>query len=248
MHRRNVDNLPSLSMAGHLLRRELGAEEGALEVHGQHPIVIVLGHFEERSLDLDAGVIDEDVQTAEPTDRLADQPTDVVELCDVCLHGRHAPPDRLDLLSHRVGSVTTMIYADISSVGRQAERDCPSLRRQRRRWGAPDPGGMTVYNSNGGDLMPDFTGVNHIALTVRDLPRSVAWYTDLLSLQKVGELPDEGGRGAKVLLRHPASGLVIVLCAHKANPGEPFSEFRTGLDHLSFTVRDRAELDAWQVR
>lgn len=96
--------------------------------------------------------------------------------------------------------------------------------------------------------MPDFTGVNHVALTVRDLPRSVAWYSDLLGLQKIGELPDEGGRGAKVLFRHPTSGLVIVLCAHKANPGEPFSEFRTGLDHLSFTVRDRAELDAWQAR
>src|SRR5690348_1133957 len=96
--------------------------------------------------------------------------------------------------------------------------------------------------------MPDFTGVNHIALTVRDLHRSVAWYTDLLGLQKVGELSDEGGRGAKVLLRHPSSELVIVLCAHQANPGETFSEFRTGLDHLSFTVRDRADLEAWQAR
>lgn len=96
--------------------------------------------------------------------------------------------------------------------------------------------------------MADFTGVNHVAFTVRDLAKSSAWYSEVLGLTKIGELPDEGGRGAKVLLRHPGSGLVIVLCAHRSNPGEPFSEFRTGLDHLSFTVPNRAELDAWQRR
>ena len=35
----------------------------------------------------------------------------------------------------------------------------------------------------------------------------------------------------EVLLKHPASGLLIGLLQHPANPGEPFSEFRTGLDH-----------------
>lgn len=48
-------------------------------------------------------------------------------------------------------------------------------------------------------------------------------------------------------MRHPASGLVIVTCAHKAIPGESFSELRTGLGHLSFAIRDRVEWEAWQT-
>jgi glyoxylase I family protein len=32
---------------------------------------------------------------------------------------------------------------------------------------------------------------------------------------------------------------------HRANPGDEFSEFRTGLDHLEFLVADRPDLDRW---
>jgi glyoxylase I family protein len=32
---------------------------------------------------------------------------------------------------------------------------------------------------------------------------------------------------------------------HVANPGQSFHESRTGLDHISFGVTDRAALDAW---
>jgi glyoxylase I family protein len=43
----------------------------------------------------------------------------------------------------------------------------------------------------------------------------------------------------------PRSGIAIGLHHHQANPGQPFQESRTGLDHISFGVADRADLDAW---
>lgn len=46
-------------------------------------------------------------------------------------------------------------------------------------------------------------------------------------------------------LMDPRSGTAIGLHHHDANPGQPFDEGRTGLDHISFGVADRASLDAW---
>jgi glyoxylase I family protein len=48
-----------------------------------------------------------------------------------------------------------------------------------------------------------------------------------------------------VLLTDPRSGIVIGLHHHETNPGQPFHESRTGLDHISFGVADRVGLDAW---
>jgi glyoxylase I family protein len=52
----------------------------------------------------------------------------------------------------------------------------------------------------------------------------------------------------EVLLKHPVSDLLIGLLQRPANPGESFSEFRTGLDHLEFEVAGRQELEQWQER
>ena len=38
---------------------------------------------------------------------------------------------------------------------------------------------------------------------------------------------------------------MICLVGHAANPGEPFSELRTGLDHLEFLVPRQQDLDEW---
>jgi glyoxylase I family protein len=54
---------------------------------------------------------------------------------------------------------------------------------------------------------------------------------------------EEGGYA--VLLMDPRSGIAIGLHHREANPGEPFHESETGLDHISFGVADRASLDAW---
>jgi glyoxylase I family protein len=48
-----------------------------------------------------------------------------------------------------------------------------------------------------------------------------------------------------VLLIDPRSGVAIGLHHHEANPGQPFAESRTGLDHISFGVADLAGLEAW---
>jgi catechol 2,3-dioxygenase-like lactoylglutathione lyase family enzyme len=43
----------------------------------------------------------------------------------------------------------------------------------------------------------------------------------------------------------PRSGIAIGLHHHDANPGQLFHESQTGLDHISFGVADRTDLDAW---
>jgi len=52
----------------------------------------------------------------------------------------------------------------------------------------------------------------------------------------------------EVLLRDGVSGLLIGLLQHPSNPGDEFSEFRTGLDHLEFEVSTRGELEEWLRR
>lgn len=94
--------------------------------------------------------------------------------------------------------------------------------------------------------MPDFTGTAHVDLTVRDLDASAAWYARVLGLEQVHR-----GRAETrevVVLRHPASGLVVGLNAHDANDGRPFSETRTGLDHVGLRVARREDLDEWLHR
>jgi len=93
--------------------------------------------------------------------------------------------------------------------------------------------------------MPDITGLHHIAFTVRDLDRSAAWYSELFGFAKIGEVPDDGVSGAKAVLYHPASKFVLAFSQHQKNTGEPFSEFRTGLDHIAFAVPAREDLEAW---
>ena len=52
----------------------------------------------------------------------------------------------------------------------------------------------------------------------------------------------------EVLLRHPHSNVRIGLLRHPTNSGEPFSEVRTGLDHIEFEVTSLDELAAWRGR
>jgi glyoxylase I family protein len=90
------------------------------------------------------------------------------------------------------------------------------------------------------------TGLHHVLLTVRDLERSATFYTGLLGLRKVKEVPDDGVAGAKVLYALP-DGRLVGLVQHQANPGQPFDEIHTGMDHLAFSV-PVDELPGWQRR
>lgn len=96
--------------------------------------------------------------------------------------------------------------------------------------------------------MPTITGYHHISLTVKDAAKSVDFYTRVFGFIPVLELEDEGGRGLKRVLAHGESRTILGFTVHQSNDGSPFSEFRTGLDHLSFGVGSRAELDEWIAR
>jgi glyoxylase I family protein len=96
--------------------------------------------------------------------------------------------------------------------------------------------------------LPAITGIHHLSLTVRDATKSEEFYTKVFGFVRVLELPDEHGRGFKRILAHADSRLILGFSVHESNDGSPFTEFRTGLDHLSFGVPSRAELDAWAAR
>jgi catechol 2,3-dioxygenase-like lactoylglutathione lyase family enzyme len=97
--------------------------------------------------------------------------------------------------------------------------------------------------------MPNFTGVSHIELTVRDVDRSATWYQHVLGMQLLiaySQHPTTGVNARIVHLFHPPTELVIGLMQHEEGAADDvFSEFRIGLDHLSFAVDSRAELQAW---
>lgn len=96
--------------------------------------------------------------------------------------------------------------------------------------------------------VPSITGHLEINLTVRDPERSAAWYTALLGMQTRYDHTSDDGAMRYISLIEPASTLVLCLVGHLDNSGEPFSELRTGLDHLELLVASRRDLDRWAER
>jgi len=95
---------------------------------------------------------------------------------------------------------------------------------------------------------PAVTGYHHFAPTVSDVEASAQWYERVFGMTRVPvTFPHHGGEqgGYAVVLTEPRSGIVLGLHHHDANPGQAFEEQRTGLDHMSFAVASRADLDAW---
>jgi len=96
--------------------------------------------------------------------------------------------------------------------------------------------------------MPDatVTGLHHVAINVRDVDRSVQWYTDVLGFSVLFPYDTDGFQ--RKIMRHP-SGVVLGVTRHNSDPaGEEFNERRTGLDHLAFGVESQEVLDAWAAR
>jgi glyoxylase I family protein len=82
-------------------------------------------------------------------------------------------------------------------------------------------------------------GVHHVALTVSDVVRSAQFYIDLLGFQKLMDL------GPRILV---GNGSVMIGLTPPTDPaqaiqGDRFNENRLGLDHLSFSVASRADLE-----
>jgi len=81
-------------------------------------------------------------------------------------------------------------------------------------------------------------GLNHVIMTVSDVQRSRAFYGDLLGFDVVviEEDPDKSfffGCGGVQFFFFPS---------RQPLPNDRFSEFRIGLDHLSFTATSREGL------
>lgn len=93
--------------------------------------------------------------------------------------------------------------------------------------------------------MPAITGRLEITLSVSDPPRSAAWYAELLGMRQTYDHTSDDGHMRYICLVEPSSGFVLCLVGHSSNPGEEFSEFRTGLDHLEFVVAERDDLTGW---
>ncbi len=82
-------------------------------------------------------------------------------------------------------------------------------------------------------------GIHHIAFTVTDVPRAKAFYMAILGFQLLAEL------GPKTLL---VNGNTIIALNAAYDPSQKpendrFTENRAGLDHVSFTVANRAALE-----
>jgi catechol 2,3-dioxygenase-like lactoylglutathione lyase family enzyme len=96
--------------------------------------------------------------------------------------------------------------------------------------------------------MPEITGISHVALTVSDLDASTAWYERLLDAQTVMRMGEPGDQLRTNGLLTPG-GVFFALNQHTSTPREDrFSEFRIGLDHLSFGCADRSAVEAWQAK
>ena len=90
--------------------------------------------------------------------------------------------------------------------------------------------------------MPHITGIDHIAITVTDLDRGVAFYEKLLGSPPVAEM--EGPGLHRKIFRLP-DGTTIGLTKHQSNPPSAFNPFVPGLDHLGLGVKSVAELERW---
>jgi catechol 2,3-dioxygenase-like lactoylglutathione lyase family enzyme len=91
--------------------------------------------------------------------------------------------------------------------------------------------------------------VHHLRLTVTDIQRSRQFYTSLLGFQVAVESPPPGDPSEAETFRILFGGVVMVRgdllmgLRPMAPGGDRFDPDRVGLDHLSFSVASREELE-----
>ena len=92
-------------------------------------------------------------------------------------------------------------------------------------------------------------GIHHLRLTVTDLERSREFYTTLLGFDVAAESPPPDDPTAAEVYKVLFGGVVLargdLLMGLRpvAPEDDRFDEDRVGLDHLSFSVGDRGDLD-----
>src|SRR5262249_36935868 len=95
--------------------------------------------------------------------------------------------------------------------------------------------------------MAPFPALNHIAVTVRDLTVSVPWYEALFDASPVIDEDTDPNLHHTVFIL--GNGTLFGLHQHVKPAGdEAFSEYRVGLDHVSFGCTNRGELEEWAMR
>jgi catechol 2,3-dioxygenase-like lactoylglutathione lyase family enzyme len=91
--------------------------------------------------------------------------------------------------------------------------------------------------------------IHHLRLTVTDLERSRRFYTELLGFEVAVESPPPDDPAAAETFKILFGGIVMTRgdllmgLRPMAPSGDRFSPDRVGLDHLSFSVASRADLD-----
>jgi glyoxylase I family protein len=95
--------------------------------------------------------------------------------------------------------------------------------------------------------------VHHLRLTVTDVERSRAFYTELLGFQVAVDAPQPAGDPYHDLTVDLLQGGIVMVSGDlllglrpvdAERSGDRFDPFRCGLDHLSFSVATKADLEA----
>ncbi|MEO6944010.1 MAG: VOC family protein [Lacisediminihabitans sp.] len=92
--------------------------------------------------------------------------------------------------------------------------------------------------------MPAFGTPSHIDLSVSDVEASATWYSEVLGLKRLRRV-DLDNR-IMIVLVHEATGLIVGLNQHTVVPVTRFDDRNVGLDHIGFSVPERADLDVWE--
>lgn len=90
------------------------------------------------------------------------------------------------------------------------------------------------------------SGISYVALSVRDVERSLRWYTDVLGFSELHRVKNDERNAVAVRSADGSVGLGLVELSSSTR--DEFTPFRTGLDHLCFLVPTQEDLEVWAKR
>ncbi len=116
---------PPCAALHHVAGGGLRGEEGPLEVHVEDEVVVLLADLEERLADLDAGVVDEDVEAPEGGDGGADEALGLRGDADVGAERDGLPAQLLDLRRDgaRFVLLAVVVHGHVGALAREAQGD-----------------------------------------------------------------------------------------------------------------------------
>ncbi len=116
---------PPAAALHHVAGSRLRGEKGALEVHAEHEVVVLLGDVEKRLADLDAGVVDEDVEATEGGDGGGDQALGLRRHADVGAEHDRLPAQLARSAPRRRALVllAVVVHRHVGALAREAQGD-----------------------------------------------------------------------------------------------------------------------------